>query len=385
MIEIIYTDETLMIPGPTPVPANVLREMARPMINHRGKTFIDLYSELQPMLKSLFQTEQEVLTLTSSGTGAMEAAIVNTLSPGDKVLACPVGVFGERFAEIAKRYGAKVDKLETPMGEALDPAHLAECLEKDTANGYKALLITHNETSTGVENDLKAIAAVRERAGHTALILVDAVSSMGAVELAMDEWKLDVVVTASQKALMTPPGLAFIAMGKRGWKAMEKAAMPRFYFDLKMAFDFGKKGQTPFTPALSIMFALRESLKLIQSQGLTARIAHHKELSAFVRMAVTAMGLSLFARGDGLSSTVTPVCNPQGLDGKTFRDRLRKEYGIVIAGGQGALTDKIFRIGHVGYVGEKEILYTLSSIAKVLNSEGLSVPSNWQDSFSRVH
>lgn len=376
----IPTDETLMIPGPTPVPPQVLMEMSKPMINHRGSTFTSLYAELQPMLKSLFQTKEEVLILTASGTGGMEAAVVNTLSPGDLVLACPVGVFGERFTEIAKRYGAKVEVLETPMGEALAPNRLEARLKEDPAHKIKAILITHNETSTGVENDLKEIVTARDAAGHPALILVDAVSSMGAVELYMDKWGIDVVVTASQKALMTPPGLAFVAMGSKGWEAQKNAAMPRFYLDLKMALDFGQKGQTPFTPALSVMFALKEALRLVETQGLTARIAHHKAMSEAVRRAVQEMGLSLFAK-NGFSSTVTAICNPPGIDGKIMRDCLRKDYNVVVAGGQGKLADKIFRIGHVGYVGKKEALYTLTALEQILRKMGCQVNENWQNSF----
>lgn len=377
----IPTEETLMIPGPTPVPSNVLREMARPMINHRGSAFNHLYNEIQPLLKRLFQTEQDVLILTGSGTAGMEAAIVNTLSSGDIVISCPVGVFGERFREIARRYGANVEILETPMGEPLEPQRLSERLKQDAAKNIKAVLITHNETSTGVENDLEQISKVCKDTGHPALLLVDAVSSVGAVELSMDKWGVDVVVTASQKALMTPPGLAFVAMSERAWEASKTAKMPRFYLDLKMARDFGIKGQTPFTPALSIMYALCESLKLIESYGISNRINHHKSISASVRRAITAMGLSLFARGSGSSSTVTAVYNPPGVEGKDIRDRMRKDFGVVIAGGQGTLTDKIFRIGHVGFVGEKELLYTLSALEQVLKTCGVAVSGDWRTAF----
>lgn len=366
-----FEPKYLMLPGPTEVPHDVRMAGARPMINHRGADFTDLLSTITKGLQEMFQTCQEVYTLTASGTGAMEAAIVNTLSPGDTVLSCSMGVFGDRFADIAKRYGAQVESLETPRGRAVDPAALATRLAQDKDHRISALLLTHNETSTAVENSLEALS--KARGSHPALMLVDAVSSLGATDLRMDAWGLDAVATASQKALMTPPGLAFVALSERGWAAAERAAMPRYYFDLRLAKKFLAKGQTPFTPALPQCWSLAAALARIFQEGREPMIARHRRHAAATRAAVKALGLSLFADEAVASSTVTAVRLPAGLDGKALRAALAEQYGVVLAGGQGPLEKEIFRIGHLGAVSEGHILATIGALEMTLLSMGVDV------------
>lgn len=370
MKKIPWQEHVLMIPGPTPVSPEALAAAGQPMMNHRSPEFKSMLEEIQKALKEIFQTKSEVAILSASGTGAMEASIVNVLSPGDKVLSCPVGVFGERYAKIAKAYGADVEILETPAGEGVDPEKLKNRLNQDGKGEIKAILITHNETSTAVENDLKALSEAR--GSHQAMMLVDSVSALGASELKMDAWKLDVVATASQKALMAPPGLGFVAMSERAWEASKKAKMPRFYFDLNQARDFQLKGQTPFTPALSVYYALQISLRLLLEEGLQDSFKRHKMMAKGVHRAIETMGLKLFAHPKHRSNTVTAIENPAGVDIKKLRENLRLHYGVVLAGGQGAFTDKIFRMGHMGYIGEKEILYGIASLGKALRELGFS-------------
>lgn len=370
MKKIPWQEHVLMIPGPTPVSPEALQAAGQPMMNHRGPEFKKMLEEIEAGLKQVFQTKSTVAVLSSSGTGAMEAAIVNVLSPGDKVLACPVGVFGERFIKIAKAYGAQVEVIQVPLGEGVNPETLRNRLKQDSKGEIKAVLITHNETSTGVENDVKALSETR--GNHPALLLVDSVSALGASELKMDEWKLDVVASASQKAMMAPPGLAFAAMSARAWEANKTAKMPRFYFDLALASDFQMKGQTPTTPALSVLYALQVSLKSLLDEGLTNSFLRHKKMAIGVQNAIAAMGLKLFAHPKYRSNTVTAIENPPGIEPKKLREGLRADYGVVVGGGQALLTDKIFRIGHMGMIGDKEILYTLASLGNVLREAGVS-------------
>lgn len=367
MRKIPWQEHVLMIPGPTPVSPQALAAAGQPMMNHRGAEFKQMIEEVEKGLREVFQTQSSVAVLTSSGTGAMEAAIVNVLSPGDKVLACPTGVFGERFAKIARAYGAAVEVLETPLGEGVNPEAVKGRLKQDARGEIKAILLTHNETSTAVENDLQAISEAR--GNHPALILVDSVSALGASELRMDAWRLDVVASASQKALMAPPGLSFVALGPRAWEANREARMPRFYFDLSMARDFQAKGQTPFTPALSVLYAQQVSLRMLLEEGLENSYSRHKRMARGVRAALEAMGLKLFAHPKHRSNTVTAIENPSGVDIKKIREDLRVRHGLVLAGGQGPLSEKIFRMGHMGTIGEKEILYALSALGKALREE----------------
>ncbi len=343
----------LRIPGPTPCPDDVLQSMSRQMINHRGPEFADIIARITDGLKRMFETKNDVLTLTSAGTGAMESAVVNTLSPGDRVLVVSIGVFGDRFADIAKTYGVEAEKLSFEQGTAADPAKVAEALKKD--GSYKAVLFTHNETSTGVTNDLGALAKAARGARPDILIIVDAISSLGSVPLPVDAWDLDVVLTGSQKGWMVPPGMAMVAVSARAWAAIEKARIPRYYFDYGKAKSYLEKGQTPWTPAVSVYFAMDVALKKLEAEGLANIHARHARLGQFTRDNVKALGLKLLANERVASNTVTAVVVPEGVDGPALNKMMRTEYHTVLAGGQGALTGKIFRIGHLGFVSEADL------------------------------
>jgi len=360
--------QLLMIPGPTPVPASILLAGARPMVNHRGPEFKAALDECTQGLKRVFQTKGEAFILTASGTGGLEAAIVNFLSPGDLVLSVSIGVFGNRFAKAASIYGANVEKLESEMGKAADPAKVKERLAADTKKEIKAVLVTHNETSTGVTNDLASIAKVV--GGHGALLLVDAISSLVAMDCRMDEWGLDVVVAGSQKAFMIPPGLVFVAVNERGMQAMETAKMPRFYFCLKEAKRYLDQGQTPWTPAVPQVFQLQASLRLIGKEGLQNCFARHARLSRAVREGVKALGLKLLADEAVASSAVTAVRKPEGIEVAAIRKLMLQKYDVVLAGGQGSLKDDIFRIGHLGLVFETDVIACLGALGLALKELG---------------
>ena len=363
--------QLLMIPGPTPVPPSVLLAGARPMVNHRGPEFAQALEECTQGLKKVFQTEHHVFILTGSGTGGLEAAVVNMLSPGDLVLSVSIGVFGDRFASIAQAFGAKVESLNFEWGSAADPEKIRARLASDKKKEIKAVLITHNETSTGVTNDLATIGPiVRE---HGAVLLVDGISSLVAIDCQTDKWCLDLVIAGSQKAFMIPPGLTFIAMNDRAWAAMEKAAIPRFYWDLGKAKDYLDRGQTPWTPAVPQVFQLHAALRLLEGEGMQACFARHARQAAAVRAGVEALGLKLFAEPAGASSAVTSVRKPEGVAVGDLRKLMQGKYGVVLAGGQQKLRSEIFRIGHLGYVGESDIIATLGALGMGLKELGVEV------------
>lgn len=363
--------QLLMIPGPTMVPQSILLAGASPMVNHRGPEFKAALDECTAGLKRVFQTEGEVYILTASGTGGLEAAAVNMLSPGDRVLSVSIGVFGDRFASIAQTYGAKVEKLDFPMGTAADPEKIRKRLADDAEKDIKAVLVTHNETSTGVMNDLARIGPIVRN--HGALLLVDGISSLIAMDCRMDAWSLDVVVAGAQKAFMIPPGLCFVAVNDRALAAMKQAKMPRFYFDLARAKSYLDQGQTPWTPAVPQVFQLREGLRLIEKEGFQSCFARHAKFAKATREGVKALGLTLLADESCASNAVTSVRNPEGMEGAALRKLMREKYGVVLAGGQGGLKDAIFRIGHLGYVSESDIIATLALLGLGLKDLGLKV------------
>ena len=359
----------LRVPGPTPCPNEVLQAMSKQMINHRGREFEGLLESITVRLKQFFQTDKDVLILTASGTGGLEAAIVNVLSPGDRVLAVINGVFGERFADIAESYGAKVDRLRFPWGQADDQEAIAKSLDAD--GSFKAVLITHNETSTGVTNDLSAISAVVKR--HNALLLVDAISSLGCIDLQTDAWGCDVVITGSQKGWMIPPGLSFVSMGDQAWEAYSHARMPRFYWDLGKAKQSLEKWQNPWTPAISLLYALSTSLDLMLKEGLGNIIARHARIGQKTRAGIKSLGLPLFAAEHCASNTLTSVRAPDGLDVKRLLSLLHEKSDIVLAGGQKELSGKIFRIGHLGWVTDSDIDAVLEGLKKALPEAGFAI------------
>ena len=358
----------LRIPGPIPVPDDILDEMSRPMINHRGPEYKDLLFSTTDRLKRVFETEGDVWIITGSGTAAMEAAVVNTLSPGDTVINATIGVFGNRFTDIAAVFGADVITLSFPFGEAIDLDILRKSLQDNPDT--KAVTVTHNETSTGVTNDLEAVAGV-VKGEFDKLLLVDGISSVASIPISTDAWGLDVVATASQKGWMLPPGFAFLSFGERAWQAHSEAKMPRFYFDVAQYKKYYEIGQPPFTPSVSVMFALDVALDQLLSEGMGSVYERHAAIGQFTRDGVRKLGLDLFPREESLASnTVTAVSVPDGVDAAALVAKLRTEHGVVISGGQASLAGKIFRIGHMGRTTEGEIQDTLDALEDVLTRVG---------------
>jgi aspartate aminotransferase-like enzyme len=352
----------LRIPGPTPCPTQALEAMGRQMINHRGPEFGKILNSITGKLKQVFQTKGDVFILTASGTGGLEAAVVNTLSPGDKVLSLANGFFGERFADIAEEYGAEVNRLNFEWGKAVEPDAAEKALKAD--GDIKAVLATHNETSTGVTNDIGAIGAVVKK--FDKLLLVDAISSLGCINLPTDDWNCDIVVTASQKGWMVPPGLAMVSVSEKAWQAYAQAKMSRYYWDFSKAKDFLQKGQTPWTPAVSIFYALDVTLDLMLKEGLNNIFARHARVAGIARNGIKSSGLSLFPDEKYASNTVTAVNAADKIDVPKLTKMLREEYEVVIAGGQERLSGKIFRIGHLGLVCEDDIKAVLEALTKAL-------------------
>lgn len=358
----------LMIPGPTPVPERVLHALAKHPIGHRSGDFVKVIAELTENLKWLHQTQSDVLMLTVSGTGAMEAGIINFLSAGDRVLVGCNGKFGDRWAQMSEAFGLNVDKVTAEWGQPLDPEHFREKLEADTNKEIKAVIITHSETSTGVINDLETINR-HVKAHGQALIIVDAVTSLGAVNLPIDEWGLDVVASGSQKAYMIPPGLGFVAVSSKAWEAYKTAKLPRFYLDLGKYRKDAAKNTTPFTPPINLMVALQTALQMMKAEGLQGIFSRHQRLMNATRDAVKALGLPLFAPEGAGSPAITAVA-PTNVDAEQVRAVMKKRFDIVLAGGQDHLSGKIFRMGHLGYVSDRDILAAVAALEATLRELG---------------
>ena len=352
-------EPNLRIPGPTALPPSVREAGARQMINHRGPEFAAMLGRILSGMKPYFGTTSDIAMITSAGSGGLEAAVVNTLSPGDRVVGVSIGSFGDRFAKIATTYGANVTKVEAEWGYAAAADEVREVLR--AMPGTKAVLLTHNETSTGVMNPIAALAAAIREEAPEALILVDSVSALGAVPFEMDAWGVDVVVTGSQKAWMAAPGLAMIAASPRAWAAMETATMPRFYLDLRAHRDSHANGQTPWTPAIAVVYQVDEGLRLMAAEGAPHVFARHEACAAAARAGLSALGFELFADPAVASKTVTAAVVPDDLDWKAFNGEVKRR-GVVLAGGQGKLTGKIFRLGHLGSVTLEEILGAMSTL-----------------------
>jgi aspartate aminotransferase-like enzyme len=360
----------LLLPGPVPVAQPVLEAMARPMINHRGAEAGKMLARIASALQPVFGTKGDVLLLGSSGTGGLETAAVNLFGPGDVLLSCSIGVFGKRFASIAQTYGCTVETLDTPPGAALDPAALQARLEADRDHRIIGILLTHNETSTGAQNDMAAIAPIVR--AHGAITLVDSVSGLGASRFKMDEWGYDVVVTASQKAFAAPPGVAMIAASERAWKKIEANPNPRFYFDLRRARQSGHDGQTPWTPPVSILFALDVALGRYHDTGMEAQFERHARYARAVRAALEAIGFTLFSQPGAHSDTVVAAYPPDGVEAKALLERLRERYNVVLSGGQAEFAGKIVRFGTMGDVTESDILGAIGAIELTLADLGAS-------------
>jgi serine---pyruvate transaminase len=359
----------LITPGPTPVPPEVVAAEAAPLHHHRSPDFRAILAETLAGLRRLFATEHDVLLFTGSGTAAMESAVANLLSPGDRVVVASAGNFGERWLKLARAYGIEPVHVAHEWGERLDPARIGAAAEEaETA----AVFVTQSETSTGVIHDIEAIAARTAPTG--AVLVVDAVSSLGGVELATDAWGVDVVVAGSQKALMTPPGLAFASVSPRAWLRAEHSTLPRYYLDWRLSADSQAKNDTAFTPAVTIVAALRKALELIEARGYEAIWAHNRRLALGAREGVKALGLRLYSPDDESSAMVTALRMPDGIDGQQCYAVLRDRHGIVLAGGQGSLRGRIMRIGHMGYMNEFDIITALAGLELALAELGYRPP-----------
>jgi aspartate aminotransferase-like enzyme len=367
-------EPNLRIPGPTTLPPSVREAGSRQMINHRGPEFREMLGRVVSGMRPYFGTAGDIAILSCAGTGGLEAAVVNTLSPGDRVLGVSIGSFGDRIAKIAETYGANVTKLDVEWGRAADPEAVKAALAG--MPDVRAVMLTHNETSTGVMNPIPAlVGAVRELAPE-ALVIVDSVSGLGAIPFEMDAWGVDITVTGSQKAWMAPPGLAMVAASERGWAAMETARMPRFYLDLRRHRQALAGGETPWTPAVSIIYQVDEGLRLMAQEGRDEVFRRHEACAAAARAGLAELGFALFADPAHASRTVTAVHLPDGVDWKTFNAAV-KANGVVLAGGQGKLAGSIFRLGHLGSVTVAEIVGAIGAVEAAALTIGMpAVPGS---------
>lgn len=355
-------DYILLTPGPTPLPPSVYKVLQEPILHHRTKEFEAQFHEMIENMKYVFRTKNDVLMVSSSGTGAMESSIANLLSPGDPCLVHVTGAFGRRFVKLAKAYGLDPVVIEEEWGHAADPQKLEDALKKNSA--VKAVFHQHTDTSTGVVNDNKTLAAIIHK--HTgAVSVVDAISGLGAEELEVDDWQLDAVVTGSQKGLMGPPGLAFMTVSERGWKAAERAKLPRFYFDWRTMRDKVRGDQTPFTPAVMLVTAQREALRLIREEGIENVWKRTAELARYTREKMQGMGLELFAKDP--ADILTAVKMPEGVDGQKLIREILTQEKISIAGGQLHLKGKIIRLAHMGYIRKPDVDAGLKALSKRLS------------------
>ncbi len=363
----------LMIPGPTPVPESALLAMAKHPIGHRSGDFTKIIAEIDAGLKWLHQTQNDVLVMAASGTGAMEAGIINFLNAGDRVLVGNNGKFGERWGDVARAYNLDVDEITAEWGKPLDPEAFRSRLEADTDKQIKAVIITHSETSTGVLNDLETINRYVKDHGE-ALIIVDAVTSLGAYDLKIDELGLDVVASGSQKGYMIPPGLGFVCVSPKAWKAYETAKLPRYYLDLGSYRKSAAKNSTPFTPPINLYFALQATLEMMKAEGLEAIFQRHQRLKQATREAVKAMGLPLLAADAVASPAVTAVA-PTQVEAEQVRSTMKQKFDIALAGGQNQLKGKIFRIGHLGFVSDRDVVSAVAALEatlQTLNCDGFT-------------
>ncbi len=359
----------LFTPGPTPVPPQILAALAEPVLHHRAPDFRIVYERVLGRLREVHRTENDVLLFTCSGTGAFESAIVSLCSPGERVLAVSSGSFGERWASMARTFGCEVEELKYAWGETPTADDLQRKLTE--IDPVSLVFLVHSETSTGVVADIQSLAAVAKDAG--ALVVVDGVSSLGAVPLEMDDWNLDVVISGSQKALMTPPGLATAAVSDAAWKQVARSTLPSFYFDWTKTRKAQQKLDSAFTPAVSLIVAMDVALGLLLEEGLDAVFERHVRLGRACRAGVKAMGLELFSPDDDRSAVVTATHMPAGVPSSDLTRALRDRHGITIAAGQGDVKEAIFRIGHIGWYDEFDIATALSAVELVLGELGAPI------------
>ena len=359
----------LLAPGPTPIPPEVLAAMGQPILHHRAPEYGSILEEVRAGLKYLFQTDEEVIMFASSGTGGMEAAVVNVLSPGDKAICIGGGKFSERWQELCEAYGIEAIPIDVEWGSAVNPTVVADTLQVHP--DAKAVYVQASETSTGVRHDVEALAQIVRPTD--AILVVDAITAIGVFDVPTDSWGLDIVVSGSQKALMLPPGLGFCCVATpKAWELVKRSTLPKYYFDLKKEYESLRKNSSAYTPAVSLVVGLREALRRIQAEGLEQVFARHDRLARATRSAMQAIGLELFAK-DSPSNAVTAVKVPEGIDGTAIPRMLRDDYGITIAGGQSQLKGKIFRIAHLGYAFEWDVMVAVAATEMVLRRLGYDV------------
>ena len=356
----------LFSPGPTMLPPEILLKMAEPMMHHREPEFEKIFAEIREGLKYLFQTKNEVLTFTSSGTGAMEGAVSNILSTGDKAIVVRGGKFGERWGEICKAYGIEFVPIDVEWGKAVDPKRIEQILQSDPT--IRAVYTQASETSTGVRHPIREIAEVVKRF-ENAVIVVDGITGIGVFDIPMDTWELDVVVSGSQKALMLPPGLSFAALSDKAWKFVERSNLPKYYFDFKKELKNTKKNQSAYTPAVSLFVGLRESLRMIKKEGREGVFQRHERLAEATRRAAKALGLELYAP-DFPSNALTAVKFPAGIDGERLKALFFEKFGITVAEGQEQAKGKIIRIAHLGYYDRLDMIMVISALEMLLKEMG---------------
>ncbi len=359
----------LFTPGPTPIPETVMLKMAEPIIHHRNPEFNEILTRVNKNLQYLFQTTQPVLTLTCSGTGGVESTFVSLFSPGDTVISVNGGKFGERWVKMPKAFGLNVVEVKTPWGKAPTEEQILAALKANP--NAKAVYLVHSETSTGTATDVKAMAKLI-RENSSALVCIDGITAVGAHELRFDEWGIDICVTGSQKGLMIPPGLAFVAVSERAAAAMQTSKIPKFYFDLRKALKSFADNDTPFTPAVSLIIGVDVALEMIKAEGIENVWKRHERLASALRAGVVGLGLKLFS--DSPSFAVTPVWVPDGVAWKSFNKVLKGEKGITIAGGQDEFKDKIFRVSHLGYYDELDMIAFVGALEQTLAAVGYSFP-----------
>ena len=358
-----------MIPGPTPVPERVLEALGRHPIGHRSKDFQKIVKSTTENLQWLHQTKNEILTITGSGTAAMEAGIINTLSKGDTVICGENGKFGQRWVKVAEEFGLKVIQINAEWGKPLDPEKFKDILENDINKDIKAVILTHSETSTGVINDLETISKYI-RKHKKALSIIDCVTSIGAFNVPTDEWELDIVASGSQKGYMIPPGLSFISMSDKAWKANQLSNLPKFYLDLKSYKKSLLNNSNPFTPSVNLMFALDEALKMMKEEGLEKIFQKHERHKRAISEAAKKLNLKLFASQKSLSPSITSI-EAENFDAESFRKTIQERYGIQLAGGQDHLKGKIFRVGHLGYINDRDIISVITAIGLTLYEKNI--------------
>lgn len=357
----------LMTPGPTQVPPEVSASEGKPIIHHRTPEFETIFKDILSGLKKVFKTENTVLIFASSGTGAMESAVANLLCAGDTALTVAGGKFGERWTEICRAYGVNAIQIDVEWGYAVEPSLIEKYLKEHPE--IKAVYATLNESSTGTATDIKSIGEIVHKT--PAVLVVDAISGLGAMEMKTDEWHVDVCVSASQKALMLPPGLAFASISEKAWKLCEKSTLPKYYFCWKAGRKMLAENQTPYTPAVSLCVALQTALKMILDEGIDNVIARHTKLAEATRAAVKALGLELFSKSP--SNALTAIKVPANIPGKELKNRIEKVYGITVAGGQAQLKGKIIRIAHLGYCTDADVILSISALERSLKDLGYPV------------